>query len=524
MKKCPKCGRTSPPALAFCPRCRTPFNAPATAKQEGNGPARKTPETSGAAGGAGKSRKTAVVISGVVLLAMAVAGGFYLLSGNMYDIKTKSLQLAQGIQGRQWKYPPGDAAETARVMSVQQLIEAWKTVPGRSQTLIHSTYAKALGLKGREALSAIPVLAPYVTDKDLYLRQGAMEGLAGIGEEGLPHILKALNYRDKADTNDVTIRWDAAMAIAKMGPRAKNAEKELLAAIINPEENVNVKGDAAAALAGIGPDAVPSLNRARCYFYDKGGTSVAETGVLRTINIALQGMNAAMEPCKGLGGGQQGADQGAPVSSPTFLSASDLGRMQTPQLLDALRSNPYNKQMIADELVRRGAQAEAVEALQAMLRDKEQKGLLGIKMALSKLKAPVVYDWSRNSFLPIAEDNIGLIEWAAETRNDSVYSSGRIYVGRDVIAGLSRRQQGMVTLPAFVRYTLKVKGGSLAQPVEKIFEAAREGEHSWDNVILASGIGPGKYSVTLFLHAQFAKEDGTGRILNNNAGFLEIER
>jgi len=50
------------------------------------------------------------------------------------------------------------------------------------------------------------------------------------------------------------------------------------------------------------------------------------------------------------------------------------------------------------------------------------------------------------------------------------------------------------------------------------------GEHSWENILIATGIGPGEYSVTLFLHAQFAKEDGSGMILNNNAGFLEVER
>jgi hypothetical protein len=36
MKKCPKCGRTSPPALAICPRCKTPFNAQAAGTSDGH--------------------------------------------------------------------------------------------------------------------------------------------------------------------------------------------------------------------------------------------------------------------------------------------------------------------------------------------------------------------------------------------------------------------------------------------------------------------------------------------------------
>ena len=517
MKKCPKCGRTSPPALAVCPRCKTPFNATSAEKSAGHQPVGKMPGGSQTESSTDRSRKIILFVGIAVVIVIAAAFSFYFSD----EIKRKGRLLTQKMQGREWKYPPGDEAETARVMSVQQLIEAWETVPDRSQRSLHSTYAKALGLKGKEAVSAIPVLAPYVTDK--YLGQGAMEGLAGIGEEGLPHLIKALNYWNKADGNDSTIRWDAAMAIAKMGPKARNADKDLLAAIMNPEENPNVKGDSAAALAGIGNDAVPSLNKARCYFYDQGGLSPAETGVLRTINIALRNLNAPTEPCKGLDG-QQATATGPSSSSSMFLSAAELSRMQVPQLLEALRSHPYNTREITDELVKKGAKTEAAEVLTSMLKNRVQKSDLGIKMALGKLGAPITYDNSKNVFLPISEDNIGYIDFSVETKGDSVYSSGKIYIGRDVIAGLKQRQQGMVTVPTFVKYTLTVKGGSLGQPVEKTFEVNTAGENAWDNVLLVSGISSGKYSVTLFLHAQFAKEDGSGMILNNNAGFLEVER
>ena len=519
IKQCPKCGRTSPPALVVCPRCKTPFNASVADISGGHRQVGKMRSEFQEASDAGKSRKAILIIAITVVVIAAVVLGVFHFFGQFSEIKRKGQQLTQKLQGREWKYPPGDAAETARVMSVQQLIEAWETVPDRSQKLIHATYAKAMGLKGREASVAIKVLSPYVTDADLYLRQGAMEGLAGIGDEGLPHILRALNYWNKADSNAVTIRWDAAMAIARMGPRARNADKDLLAAIINPEENPNVKGEAAVALAGIGNDAVPSLNKARCYFYDQNGTSVAETGVLRTINIALQNMNASTGPCKGLEGQQASS---APAS--VFVNTSEISRMQVPELLDVLRKDVYHTREIADELVKRGAREQAVEVLNLLLRDKDRAGSFGIKMALEKLGAHVTYAREKNSFFQPEESKVDYIEWSVELKGDSIYSSGRIYLGSDIVAGFSRQQKGMVTLPSFARYQFTLKGGKLAQPIEKTFEVQSAGEKSWEDVIIASGLGTGKYTVSLFLHAQYVKEDGGGQILNNSAGFLEVQR
>ncbi len=514
-KICPNCQKSVSEGESECPYCGIIFSkwrprqkAPEP-KQEPEPPPRVTIEP--------KKKRSAIpiVLIGTALVILSVGGFFFFRSGGMRGVKS----IAQKVQGKEWKYPPGNAEETARAMSVEQLIGAWGTVPDRTQTALHATYAKALGLKGKDAAGATGVLAPYVTDKDLHLRQGAMEGLAGIGEVGLPHLVRALKYWDTSDPNNVTIRWDAAMAIAKMGPKAKNAENDLLAAIMNPQENVNVKGDAAVALAGIGIDAVPSLNKARCYFYDKQGTSPAETSVLRTINLSLQRMNAPMESCKGLEPKQ--ADS---VSGSAFLSTSQISQMQVPELIEALKKDHFHTGEIADELARKGARPQAIQVLDSLLRDRTRITASGIRMALRKLGAPVTYAWEKNSFLPIKEDTIGHIEWSAEAKGDAVYSSGKIYVGHDVIAGLSRTQKGLVTLPAFVKYTLRVKGGSLSQPIEKTFDANTAGEHSWDNVMLASGIGPGKYSVSLFLHAQFVKDDGTGQILNNNAGFIEVER
>lgn len=372
MKTCPKCGRTSPPALAQCPRCKTPFGAAVRQDSIQQSTSSSQPQSVRT-----KSLRAVIAISVVVVVALLALIAAFFLSDK---IKMQSRMMIQKMQGKKWNYPPGDEAETAKRMSIQQLIEAWETIPGRSQTSLHATYAKALGLKGREAVSAVAVLSPYVLDKDLYLRQGAMAGLAGIGEEGLPYLVNALKYPDARRSDAATVRWDAAMALAKMGPRAKGAMQDLLASITDPNENPNVKGDAAVALAGIGSEAVAALNKARCYFYDQDGLSPSETGVLRTINIALSSLNASTEPCKGLAGRQSAGSSTEQPSSSTsmFLRADDLNRMQIPQLLEALRSHPYNTREIADELVRKGAKDQAAEVLTAMLKDSNRKSDLGI--------------------------------------------------------------------------------------------------------------------------------------------------
>lgn len=517
-KTCPKCKKTFSPALRACPRCGSVVQQAQTVLSASGGRPFPVSQKSDAPGG--RRRLFPIIIIAGLVITLSAAAFFFHRSGGVQTVK----RFSQKIQGKEWKYPPGDEAATARAMTVQQLIDAWETIPGRSQTLLHATYAKALGLKGKEAVIAIPVLAPHVTDKDLYLRQGAMAGLAGIGEEGLPHLVKALKYPDSRSGDAATVRWDAAMAIATMGVKARGAMQDLLDTVMDPKENPNVKGDAAAALAGIGNEAVPALNRARCHFYDQGGLPPSEVSVLREINLALQRMNADTEDCKGLASQQSEGSSSAPTSSSMFLSAAELNKMQVPQLLEALRSHPYNTQMIADELAKKGAKAQAAEVLTSMLKGGSQTSDLGIKMALGKLGAPVTYDRTKNVFLPIAEDNIGYIEWSGEMRGDAVYSTGKIYIGREVIDGLSREQSGPMKVPTFVRYTITVKGGTLGSPVEKTFDVNTAGEHDWEDVMLASGLGKGKYSITLFLHAQFAKEDGKGQILNNNAGFLEVER
>ncbi len=59
--------------------------------------------------------------------------------------------------------------------------------------------------------------------------------------------------------------------------------------------------------------------------------------------------------------------------------------------------------------------------------------------------------------------------------------------------------------------------------VERQFEAT-SGENSLSNERLSDDGGPGEYSVSLFIHVQYVDASGTGKILNNSAGSVELRK
>jgi HEAT repeat protein len=183
----------------------------------------------------------------------------------------------------------------ASKMTVDELIERWRTFPSNeSDSALHADYARAIGLKGSAAARAVKYLAPYAKSENRDIRQGALEGLAGIGEEGLGPILDALNHRGTSYT-DGQIRWDAADAIAGMGETASSAVPALGRRLVDWEENFNVKLACVEALKAIGPASTPALTNAREAYYAHGELPMDEAAVLRSINETLVDLTAKAE-------------------------------------------------------------------------------------------------------------------------------------------------------------------------------------------------------------------------------------
>lgn len=68
MKTCSKCGRTSPPALAVCPRCKIPFNASLSPVSAGREPVRSNSATRPESPGSKRTVVTATVLIGLILV------------------------------------------------------------------------------------------------------------------------------------------------------------------------------------------------------------------------------------------------------------------------------------------------------------------------------------------------------------------------------------------------------------------------------------------------------------------------
>lgn len=129
---------------------------------------------------------------------------------------------------------------------------------------------------------------------------------------------------------------------------------------------------------------------------------------------------------------------------------------------------------------------------------------------------------SRNRFADRKGDGAEEIDWAVELRDGGVWlTSARIWFGPDLFI---RREQSssLITLPVFARYTFTVRNPDGSE-VEKQFDA-NAGDNVLMNHRLADAAAPGEYSVSLFIHVQYVDANGTGQILNNSGGFVNVSR
>ncbi len=192
------------------------------------------------------------------------------------------------------------------------------------------------------------------------------------------------------------------------------------------------------------------------------------------------------------------------------------------ELLKKLREDPYNTRAAAEELSKAGAKEHAIEVLSEMIKDSDQAVRARAKSTLRDLGAPINYDrYSRS--LATSGDSAQVIDVTAEIKGDTLYGSWKVYFGSELFANSASRQEGVITMPTFVKYRMTVSGGSLTQAVVKEY-AASEGYNTKNEQELASGLGPGKYRIEVFIHVQYVAGDGTNKILNSSMPSLEVEK
>lgn len=220
---------------------------------------------------------------------------------------------------------------------------------------------------------------------------------------------------------------------------------------------------------------------------------------------------------------QNSADTQTPAVSSFATAGESENQKSVAQLMDDLKNpNYYGKEPVLDSLLKRGAREEAVRALNEILRSKPDFPR-DIKELLKQANAPVTFDWRKNSFEP-EETKFKWQDVECEYKNGRIFTAGRVYLGREVVAGFSRPQNATPPYPLFAKCNFRVKGGTLVAPIEKEVELERRaGEHSWNNMEIASGLGKGEYDVSLLLHAQTVMPDGVPMSLTAGPVILTLE-
>ena len=135
---------------------------------------------------------------------------------------------------------------------------------------------------------------------------------------------------------------------------------------------------------------------------------------------------------------------------------------------------------------------------------------------------PLLSARRQNRFVDRRANDAEEVEWSIAVRDGGLWlTHSRIWFGPELF--VQREQSStFVTIPVFARYTFTVRKPDGAEDKRR-FEA-RAGDNVLYDVRLADASEAGQYSVSLFIHVQYVDANGTGQILNNSGGFLEVTR
>jgi len=117
--------------------------------------------------------------------------------------------------------------------------------------VVRMAAARALGIIGPEARSAVPALVGALRDKEAGVRWEAAEALGRIGRDSVPALIEGLWDRD------VKVRHTAVYALGVVGPEAGAAVPALIHRL--KDWDAGVRASAASSLSGIGAPALPAL-------------------------------------------------------------------------------------------------------------------------------------------------------------------------------------------------------------------------------------------------------------------------
>lgn len=167
------------------------------------------------------------------------------------------------------------------------------------------------------------------------------------------------------------------------------------------------------------------------------------------------------------------------------------------------------------------ASGEEIEILLQQLRDGHWATRSQAERKLDELGVPVPYDREQESSPDTGPEDTEVLDWWAEIRDGTIVASWRLHFG-EALFSEEEETAGVISMPLFVRYEVSVEGGTLEKEIERTFDAPHAGTVEMDDVELASGLGPGEYTIGMFIHVQYVRPDGTPQILNSSVIPLHV--
>jgi hypothetical protein len=126
----------------------------------------------------------------------------------------------------------------------------------------------------------------------------------------------------------------------------------------------------------------------------------------------------------------------------------------------------------------------------------------------------------KNNTVEVGDEEMAVTKLFAEIRENTLYGSWKIYCGEKLFKN-QPAEGSEESKKSNVKYTVIVEGESLSEP-KKIEYDAEAGENIETDVELAKDLSPGKYSVSITLHAQYVNADGQESTLNTSSPALDL--
>lgn len=126
----------------------------------------------------------------------------------------------------------------------------------------------------------------------------------------------------------------------------------------------------------------------------------------------------------------------------------------------------------------------------------------------------------KNNTAEVGDEEMAVTKLFAEIRENVLYGSWKIYCGEKLFKNQSA-EGSEESKSNNVKYTVIVEGENLGEP-KKIEYTAEAGENIETDVELVKDLPPGKYSVSISMHAQYVNADGQENTINTSSPSLDL--